>query len=170
VDHLFATRDLAAVPVGLGDLARLQVLHERCHEFIRLVFQRDVGKSEALEFLEDLPPGKTAADKICLGLEDGRGQLVGAIDLVRDYPEPGEWFLGLLMLEPSWRGAGAGGRVMDALEAWVARAGATALQLAVHEANTAGKRFWERHGFRTFREATRDYGRLYVQRKVLDQP
>ena len=166
---MFGTPELAAVTVGLGDLARLQVLHERCHEFIRLVFGRAVGRSEALEFLEDLPPGKMAADKICLGLEDGRGELVGAIDLVRDYPEEGEWFLGLLMLVPEVRGSGAGTRVMEAMERWVGGEGAKALQLAVHERNTGGKRFWERRGFATIREAVKDYGRLFVQRKVIER-
>ena len=73
------------------------------------------------ELLTDLPPGKTLGDKFGMGVFDGADRLVGAIDVIRDYPEPREWYLGLLVLEPGQRNQGLGTKLLDALIHWLLR-------------------------------------------------
>ena len=75
------------------------------------------------------------------------GDLIGALDLLRDYPEPDDWYLGLLLIEPRARGAGLGARVFVSLKGWVEAQGGRAIRLAVQDQNQAGARFWIRMGF-----------------------
>ena len=76
------------------------------------------------------------------------GTLVGAIDLLRDYPAADEWYIGLLLLEPDARGARLGRSIVDALVVWILRQEGRYIRLAVQDQNVAGARFWRRCGFR----------------------
>lgn len=67
---------------------------------------------------------------------------------MRDVREPGEWYLGLLLLKPGARGHGLGEGVLRAAEGWAREQGARRMRLACAEQNTAGRRFWERQGYR----------------------
>jgi len=147
LSHVFATHDLAAVSLDHGDVPRLQALFERCDEFIQLIYRRPVDAREATSLLESLPPDKEIADKFVLGLETANGDLAGVLELVRNFPDEGDWFLGLLLLDPRHRGKGAGTRVMDALEAWLLAEGAESVLVAVQDQNGPARRFWERRGY-----------------------
>lgn len=54
----------------------------------------------SLDKLAALPPGKSLSDKFSLGIYKPDNQMVGYLDLVRDFPSTGEWHIGLLMLDP----------------------------------------------------------------------
>jgi GNAT superfamily N-acetyltransferase len=73
--------------------------------------------------------------------------MFGTLCALRNYPGPGHWYLGLLLLAPAWRGQGLGRRVYLAFEAWVAGQGADSDLLSVVEANTRAASFWESLGF-----------------------
>jgi ribosomal protein S18 acetylase RimI-like enzyme len=136
-----------AAPVGEAHRAELEALFRACGDYVRLSEGRDPGPAQVDELLFVLPPGRSAADKHVLGIRDGGGALVGVLDVVRDYPAPREWFLGLLMLAPGARGGGLGERILGGLEAALRAEGASALWLAVLEQNPRARRFWERLGF-----------------------
>lgn len=145
---MFPVSGLRAVPLGAADAPALQRLLERCREFHELVYGERLGPGEAEELLKKRPEGNTAEDKLVIGLfEDGAEAPAGVLDLIRDYPERGEWFVGLLLLEPARRGAGTGARVHAALEQWVRGQGATGLRLVVERQNPGALRFWRRQGF-----------------------
>jgi GNAT superfamily N-acetyltransferase len=129
-------------------LQALQSLFEACADYHTLVYGQPAGPDEARTQLAELPPGKTLEDKFFFGLFTPRPRLCGVLDLIRDFREPGEWYLGLLMLEPGARGHGLGEGVVRAAEGWVRGQGAHRMRLAVAEQNTDGLRFWERHGYR----------------------
>jgi ribosomal protein S18 acetylase RimI-like enzyme len=130
------------------DAAALQALCEACADYHVLVEGRPARPDEARHLMAELPPGKTLTDKFFFGLFTPRPRLCGALDLLRDYREPGEWYLGLLLLEPGARGHGLGERVLRAAEDWVRSQGARRMRLAVAEQNEGGQRFWERQGYR----------------------
>ena len=44
-------------------------------------------------------------------VREERGKLSGILDTVRDYPEPAEWFIGLLLLGPKYCRHGMGYQV-----------------------------------------------------------
>lgn len=130
------------------DTAALQALCEACADYHILLEGRPARPDEAQHQMAELPPGKTLTDKFFFGLFTPRPRLCGALDLLRDYREPGEWYLGLLLLEPEARGRGLGERVVRAAEDWVRAQGARRMRLACAEQNEGGRRFWERQGYR----------------------
>ncbi len=67
--------------------------------------------------------------------------------MIRDFPKAGEWYLGLLLFEPTLRGRKLGDRVYHRLEEWVRAQGGSAIHLIVEEVNPGALRFWERMGF-----------------------
>lgn len=129
------------------DGPEVQALMERCADHAELVMGVPPGPAEAQSLYMGLPEGKGYEDKLLLGVFTAERQLVGVLDALRDYPEPGEWWIGLLLLEPEQRGHGLGERIYNTFERWVATQGARAIQLGVVERNTAGERFWRRLGF-----------------------
>jgi GNAT superfamily N-acetyltransferase len=133
--------------LGPGDEADLQYLHDRCSDYFQLIEGGPTRPTCASEDLAELPPGKDLADKFYLGIYDPDRKLVGALELARDLPSPGEWWLALLLLEPRVRGRGLGARVLDQAKQWVGRQGGSAISLAVLEQNARAERFWTEHGF-----------------------
>jgi RimJ/RimL family protein N-acetyltransferase len=139
-----SSRPLRAL--GGDDAAALQDLLERCADYFRLVDGREPTPGAADELLRVRPPGTDPGDKIVLGL--GEERLDGVVDLVRGWPEPGTWLIGLLLLDPALRGRGAGADVVAALDRMAATGGAERLRAAVVHANTRALRFWRAQGFR----------------------
>jgi len=132
--------------LGEPHLAAVQQLFVRCTDFIERIEARPTRGDEATHLLEDLPPGREPSDKLALGVVQ-HGALVGVIDLVRDFPRAGTWYVGLLLLAPECRGNGLGERIHDALAAWIAEQGGSRLRLIVQEQNPAALRFWLRLGY-----------------------
>ncbi len=127
--------------------AELQEFYEACADYVELVTGSPPGPDEAAELLASVPRGKSHDDKFVIGLFDAPGHMVGVLDVIRDYPKPGEWYLGLLMFGPTRRGRGLGDRVYHRLEEWVRALGGTAIHLIVQEQNPGALRFWQRVGF-----------------------
>jgi GNAT superfamily N-acetyltransferase len=139
---------LTARKLGEQDTAAFQALCEACADYHLMLQGEPAGPNEAREQLRLLPPGKTPEDKFVFGLFTPRPRLCGVLDVARDFREPGEWYLGLLMLEPQARGRGLGEQVLRAAEGWAREQGARRMRLACAEQNEAGRRFWERQGYR----------------------
>lgn len=152
---VFDTKPLTDV-----DARELQSLLEQSSDYFQVVLSRDPGPAEALGvFYAGPEEGQDPGDKILLGITPaGGGPLIGVLDAFRDYPEPGVWYIGLLLFDPSARRAGLGAEVLETLAAEAARTGARELQLNVVEQNTLGHAFWSRHGFVERRRWTRRYG------------
>lgn len=149
------------------DRARTQDLFARAADYIRLETGLPPDGTEAERFFADAPPGADLARSCKLG-QEAAGRLVSLADLAFGFPEPGDAFVGLLLVDPACRGQGLGAALLGHL-ATVARArGARRLLAAVLEANPDGRRFWEREGFRHVRTAPPDrYGdRIHVAHRL----
>lgn len=146
--QLPADTGLTARRLDEKDTAALQALCDACADYHVLIEGEPAGPDEGRHLLAELPPGKTLEDKFFFGLFTPRPRLCGALDLLRDCREPGEWYLGLLLFEPAVRGQGLGERVLRAAEHWARTQGAQQMRLACAEQNEAGRRFWERQGYR----------------------
>jgi GNAT superfamily N-acetyltransferase len=118
------------------------------------------GRPDLEDFFRDAPPGRDPADCLKLGLRLGDGRLFGLLDVAPDHPEPRDWYIGLLLLEPAARGVGLGSAVMAALHALARRRGARRLLSAVLAENAPAFAFWRRLGFVEHRRmAPRRHGR-----------
>jgi ribosomal protein S18 acetylase RimI-like enzyme len=146
-EHVFELTGCFGVRLDEGRGGELQDFYERCRDYFELVTGQPPSPTEAEDLLAALPRGKTREDKFVLGLFDAPGHLVGVLDVIRDFPRPREWYLGLLMFEPTLRGQKLGDRVYHRLEEWVAAQGGTSVHLIVEEVNPRAAQFWQRMGF-----------------------
>lgn len=151
-DVVFSTRRLRAAPLDSIDGRALQALLERSEDFFLLVYGHPPGPSEAQSLFVGLPDGVDYKDKFLLGLFNDAWTLVGVIDAIRDYREPGRWALGLLLIDPSRRRTRLGEEAYGGFERWAAELGARLIRIGVQRQNTDARRFWERIGFEAVEE------------------
>jgi ribosomal protein S18 acetylase RimI-like enzyme len=157
---------------GDRDAVRLQRLLERCSDYYELhegwSTPADAGE---YELTLDTKAPKTA-DLLVLGLEEESGrELDAAVQVLIDAPEPGTWWIGLLIVAPELRSRGLGSHLVRLTLAAAAEAGAGTMKLAVSLNNPRGQRFWENAGFRdaekiysvTSRSGHVDEGRIMVR-------
>lgn len=135
------------VELGAGDLPALQALFERCGAFFRLVYGAPARPDQAARWLAEPVPGKEDADRRLFGLRDDEERLVGAVDVVRDYPVAGEYWIGTMIIEPSIRGVGLGAWFHAQVLGWIRQQGAKGVQLCVQKQNPGALRFWAREGY-----------------------
>jgi len=172
-ETLFEVGEYRVRRLSAEDAPLLRQLGERCRDHLELHYGSPPDPEQLVrDLLSDLPPGKSLGDKVGMGVCDGAGRLVGGIDVIRDYPEPREWYLGLMVLDPAHRARGLGTRLFTALTAWLRRHEVASLRLAVSEHNEAGRRFWLRLGFQPVKQVLAEFGNktsvFHVMRRELE--
>lgn len=90
-----------------------------------------------------LPPGAKPEQKLYRLLGSGEG----LIDLILDYPAPGEAFIGLFLVHGRLHRQGRGSRLIREIEKWLKEQGCKRLRLAVIEGNDGALAFWKSLGF-----------------------
>ncbi len=130
-----------------NDRDAVAALFARAADYVRLATGADPDAATVTDFFTDAPPGGDAAASAKLGLFTGE-TLAGIADLGFGFPEPGDAYLALLLLDPACRGLGLGPRLLAAVADRARARGAPRLLLAVLDANPRGRAFWEREGFR----------------------
>jgi GNAT superfamily N-acetyltransferase len=144
---LFGSGRLSVSLLGENDLAELQNLMERCTDYSELLTGLPTEENAARELLASHPETKPLADKYAFGLYAEGEMLIGVLDAVRDYPQEGTWYIGLMMIDPQERSQGWGEKAYHAFESWAAGQGAREIGLAVLEVNPKAQRFWQSMGF-----------------------
>lgn len=130
-----------------ADRRALQQLCQRSADYFRLTTGALPPPDAARRLLSAGPPDAAPQQKRLLGLFSEAGDLVGVLDVVRDYPAGGTWHLGLLLLDPERRGQGVGQAFYEAFETWAAERGAYRIRIGVVAQNKEALRFWRRLGF-----------------------
>lgn len=151
------TVSLRRIEAGTSDLAALQALHVRCADFVEATTGHQPRDDQAARLLAGLPPGKTLADKQVLGLHRD-GEMVGVVELLRGYPGPTDWYIGLFLLSPEVRGVGLGTSVLEEIVERVVAEGGRALHLIVRENNPRALAFWRRNRFDLIGRRVQDLG------------
>ncbi|WP_294246133.1 GNAT family N-acetyltransferase [uncultured Sphingomonas sp.] len=150
--------------IGLGaesrelteaDAPAVADLFVRCADYFLLQDGVMPEPADAVALFADVPPEKAADDQVVLGWRDDRG-LYAVAAVLRDYPDDGIWYLGLLLVDGTRRRLGIGRSLYEAIEAWAAARGARHMRLAVLEANVAGECFWRALGFEEIRRVGPD--------------
>lgn len=139
------TGDVSLRELAAPDLDELQALFERCVDYFELHEGRATTPTEARDEWSAVPDGTPRSQKHVVGLF--APDLAGVVEVVRDWPRPATWNIGLLLLDPGVRRRGLGTRALAAVDAWARRTGADRLRITVNTANTGGLAFWRRHGF-----------------------
>ena len=153
---------IVSKPLTAADRGRLETLCRECTDFFELVEGQRGGSETAAEILGPLPSNVTSGAKWILGLERG-DELIGVVELLAGFPLPNEWYVGLLLLRPDARCAGAGTIVWENLRKGMKTEGAVAARLLVQRQNPGARRFWERQGFAVEKEIVAKVGKLESQ-------
>jgi ribosomal protein S18 acetylase RimI-like enzyme len=123
-------------------------LFEKCHDFFKLIYTETDLKKESENLFTDLPKNKTYRDKLLLGLyPHSSPNLIGILDLIKDYPKPDCWYVGLLLLDPAYRNKGFSSRFLTLLESTIKKNSGNEIKLIVQEQNILALKFWEKHKF-----------------------
>lgn len=129
-----------------ADLAAVTTFYAEAGDYWLLAEGRAPDAAKAAAFFTDCPPGCDPAASHRLGLFQS-GRLSGVAELSFGFPEPGDAYLGLMILAPRSRGKGTGRAFLAHVEHLARAAGAPRLYLAVLDANPRGRAFWLREGF-----------------------
>lgn len=132
--------------LNLEDQGILQVLCDRCAWNENIIISSSQEKNVSLVILKELPPGKKYEDKILLGIFEN-SNLVGVLDMVKDFPVKGELILGLLMFDPKVTDKGLRGKIHDCIIDWAINNGFDKLRLDVAADNQASYNFWKKLGY-----------------------
>lgn len=143
-------------PLTTANRAEVAGLLARAADYYHLWLGRPPGEAEVEDVFSSAPPGCEAAASVRLGLwlpvRDGQaapdGLLSGVAELSFGFPEAGDAYLGLMILDPAARGRGLGAAFHARVLHHAAARGATRIFLGVLEANVAGARFWAAQGYR----------------------
>ena len=144
---MFSLQGFRVNRLTAADAPDVQSLYERCNDYHLAHEGTPTRATAGEEELTSLPPGRSIDDKFSFGIYTSGGELIGYVELFRNYPTEDEWWIGLLMLDPKVRRRGLGSQVYRAASAWAANHGARAIQLAVLESDLAAQSFWRRQNF-----------------------
>lgn len=125
-------------------------LYARCADYFLLQDGEAAAASDAHELFTDVPPSKCPKDQYVLGYRR-EGLLAAVAALLPNHPQPRDWYLGLLLLDPRLRGQGLGREMYTSIERWSAAHGAKRMLLAVLIENAAAHHFWRSLDFEPVR-------------------
>jgi GNAT superfamily N-acetyltransferase len=145
--------------------AALWRLLEASADYSELVLGRSPTPADAeAVYMAGPEDGREPGEKILLGITstmqstDVSAPLSGVLDAFRNYPDPGVWYIGLLLFSPDERVRGLGRAVVEALADGARASGAHELQLNVVEQNVKAHRFWQARGFTEIRRWRARFG------------
>ena len=123
-------------------------LFENCKDYFELV-EGEVPKNTD-DFFLSLPPNKNMIDKINLVIFKDE-DLIGAIDIIKNYPEEKEWIIGLMIIDINYRKSGFEEKAHKLIEHLAKKQGAYNLRTGVAEQNISAKNFWEKLGYKAIK-------------------
>lgn len=121
-------------------------LAERAADYVTLEIGRAPDLDFVMDFFEAVPPGLTTNDLFTFAVMQ-ESAMLGVICAAQGYELPDDWWVGLVLLDPAFRGRGAGHNVVQLIKKNARGAGMNMLKLAVLEANPRAMQFWKREGF-----------------------
>jgi RimJ/RimL family protein N-acetyltransferase len=148
---LFGTARFTAELLSAADLDLIIQLNSTCSDFFLFQHGLPPGEDDAREVFEQVPPQSTGVTKLPIGIFHS-GHLVGVLDILCGYRTNSEWYIGLMLLAPNFRGHGFGTEIHNEFVAYARSAGAHRLLIAVLEANESARRFWLRLDYRKVKD------------------
>ncbi len=151
MDHEVITinnMELEFTKITIEDKEKVFDLFKECEDFFLLTTGTKPDDCE--DYFYNLPPEKTFEDKYLYGVFHN-SSLVAAVDIITDYPEKGEWIIGLLLIHPKARGIGLGKKIHNLLKKLAINEGADKLRIGVLEQNTDALVFWNKLGYKEYK-------------------
>jgi GNAT superfamily N-acetyltransferase len=142
------------------DFPALQQLWNNSADYVEAVYGRSPEPNEAQSVYEAGPEqGYGPQGKMFYGITATDGdRLIGVLDVFRNHPREGVWYIGLLLLSPDTRGSGIGRNVVETFAEAARTQGASEIQLNVVEQNESAHHFWIECGFTEVRRWRQSMG------------
>lgn len=134
------------------DVEDLQKLCESCSKYYRIMEGKTVPSTAGEEVFFDLPKGKQPEDKTVIGVYSEEENLLGIIDMIKDFPRKNIWFIGLMMIDPKKRSQGLGEEMVKNYINLAKDNGIAKIKLGVLQENEGAVRFWDKLGFKITKE------------------
>jgi len=142
------------------DADRVLNLCLRARDYVELETGNGPDTAYVRETMTDAPPGVPPDQQWCWGHSDANGTLSGFATCLKGFYAADDWYLGLLLLDPTARSAGLGTLMAHHVIAQARADNAPCLRIAVLDANPRGRAFWERLGFCPEKSTTKGDGHL----------
>lgn len=143
------------IKINNTDVEAIQSVFVKCRDFVILVDGNEPSDDSGEMFLSDLPAGKGLEDKFSFGIYD-LDEMIGIVDLIRDYKIVGEWYLGLLIIDPKYRAKGLGTAIHNWIKTFVLDNGGSKMSLGVVANNTKAYKFWKNAGYMEIMDSERN--------------
>lgn len=157
MEELNLQNDYKIKSLTVANINLIESLCKKCLDYYILHDGILPSTQEPKEILTAIPPNKSYDDKFVLGIFNYTNELIGIIDIVKDFPVIGEWMLGLMLIEPEARGNGLGKIVHESLVGWAKNSGAKSFRIGVIEDNYKGINFWSSLGYTKVKEVNMDF-------------
>lgn len=105
-----------------------------------------VTRESIREDMKALPPGVGYEDKFYMGFFKGK-KLAAVMDLILNYPNSENVFIGLFMVDKSEQGRGTGSEIVGDCFSCLGRQGYSLARLAYAKGNPQSEAFWTKNGF-----------------------
>jgi ribosomal protein S18 acetylase RimI-like enzyme len=142
----FTVGELKALPLQEADLPALSRLCLRCSAFFELIEGAPASEMTAAEILRPLADEYARGTKHVFGIH-ADGEVIAVAELLQGHPTATDWYIGLLLVDPTHRRIGIGRRFASAILNWIVDNGGAAVRLVVQQQNSAAATFWMRQGF-----------------------
>lgn len=138
--------------IYITETNKVKELCLKCSDYYILSGGELSAEEDAKEIFTALPPGKEHEDKFELGIFNNINELIGIIDIVRNFPIESTWTIGLMLIEPKERGNGLGSEIHKELVNWLRNLEAKVLRIGVIKENYKGIKFWTSLGYQKVNE------------------
>ena len=150
-------KELRIKTLDLSDIDSIDLLLKECDDYYLLHNGIPHTRKDIEEILTSLPPNKESQDKFVLGIFY-KDELIGIVDLVRDFPIIGQWIIGLFLLKKKERTKGLGKLIHNALSEIVLNLDGDSLRVGVIEKNINGFNFWKNLNYKKIKECDMEMG------------
>ena len=152
---------------------RIEIISEKNIDDVLALFQSNVyfysktqehsvTRKECISDITDLPPGMDITSKTYIALYQ-EAKCIAIIDLIEGYPNDKTIFLGLFILDASVHGHGNGKSILKDIMEVSKEMGFEKMELACHETNEKGFKFWSKMRFHEVRRTVRETdGKKYI--------
>ncbi|MGC3940225.1 GNAT family N-acetyltransferase [Roseobacter sp. EG26] len=139
--------DIKLLPINQRDHSEDALdLAQRAADYVILEVGHAPNAAFIDDFFEAVPPDLNKSDLMNFGVMQ-QTAMTGIVCIAKGYELPTDWWIGLLLLDPAYRGSGIGHNVVQLIKTRARKAGMTMLKLAVLESNPRALHFWAREGF-----------------------
>lgn len=148
-------------------------LYKGNEEYAKLSNNYPISMENTKKDVENIPPFTDVTHKYFLSIYNDNNELVAVLDIIDEYSfqsknNKSAIWIGLLEVDISKHSIGLGSLIVNELLDACKSNGKTIVQLGVIKDNIRGLAFWQKIGFKTFREENNRAFDLFLMEKSIE--